>query len=800
MIKHHIKLAIRNFRKKSSVFAINLLGLTIAIVSFLAILLYIQHEWGYDRMYADFDRIYKVNQNFETGEDSRKVGTTPSSLIPSILEEVPEVETGTLVFDLSIFSTVVVSNGDIIQEESKFAYADHNFFNVFDFEVLHGNPTTALTEPNQIVLTASTAERYFGTTANALGKSLKINGGADYYVSAVMVDFPSNSHLDFDFISSFATHRHGKTPEWSPSNYYTYIKVREGISASLLEPKLNQLIDKYIGEELKSYNMRSTLLLNPIKDIHFDDSELQGNKPGSNKAYLYIFGIIAIIIILVGIINYINLATAEATERNKEVGIRKVLGAERKQLFTQFIAESLILTTISMLISIMLIYLLKSSFENITGVPAQINLIYSSTGIFVLLAIIVVVGILSGSYPAFVLSGMQPLRSIGKNGSSGGVIWLRKSLVIFQFFISIGLLIATLIIQYQLSYMQSVNLGYDKEQLISINTHYNMRSAIPTLKSELLRTGVAASISQASESPILIKGGYSITPGGDNTRTIDLIGYPADAEIIETLTLEVLEGEDFNDQDLSRTTANENQIEFPVILNEAAIRHLGWDAAEAVGKSVYVSGTPTIVKAIVKDFYFNSLHHEVSPLGIFIEPEQANVLLIRLEKGNPTEHLAKMKDIWQQLVPERPFNYSFVDQDYARMYQSEEKVGTIFSIFSAIAVFIACMGLFGLVSYIALKKTREISIRKVLGANSLDVLKVLSNDFFGLLIISSFMAIAFGLWFSKVWLNSFAYKVKVSPSIFVLAILIVASISLLTIGYRAIKVYLLNPVEALKGD
>ncbi|MCS4435343.1 ABC transporter permease [Aquiflexum gelatinilyticum] len=798
MWKNYFKVSFRNLSKRKLYTGINILGLTIAIVSFLAISLYIYHELSYDRMYTDADRIYQFNQEFVSGGERQLVSSTPSILVPTLMAEVPEVEIGTLVFDLSIFSSVVVDAGKGNQEESRFAFADENFFKVFDFEVLEGNPDLVLSEPNQIVLTESTAKRYFGKVNAATGKPLKIDGG-EYIVSGVMQDFPSNSHLDFDFIASFKTHRHGTKPEWSPSNYYSYAKLIPNADMATFSSKLDQMVEKYMGEDMNNYGFRTSFQVQPVTSIHLGENQLQSIKPTSDIKYLYIFGIVAVLLIFIGIINYVNLATAEATERNKEVGLRKVMGAGRMQLFGQFISESFILTFSALVFSLLSLYFMVDAFGDISGVPLQLGLLLTPSGLAVILGLLLLIAFLSGVYPALILSGMEPLKALGKNVKIGGGAWLRKGLVVFQFFVSIGLLVATLIVQRQLEYMQSVNLGYDREEVVALSYHYNMRKSVGSLKNELLRTGAAQSVTLAADMPIYIKAGYKIFPGLDTDKEMMITGYSVDPDLVKTLGLKIVAGEDFAAEEITRTVAYKQEIEHAVMLNEAAVKELGWTNEEAVGKKLNF-GSPTYVKAVVGDFYFNSLHHQVGPLAIMVDPEQANVILAKLPKGNPAEHLAKMEGIWKSLAPDRPFNYKFVDQEYARMYQTEEKIGSVFSLFAGIAIFIACMGLFGLVSYVALRRTREISIRKVLGATQVDVLKVLSADFFVLLGISAVLATAFGIWFSKQWLEGFAYKTTVSPMVYVVAILIVAGISLLTIGYRTVKVNRQNPATTLKDE
>jgi putative ABC transport system permease protein len=800
MWKNYFKVSIRNLYKRKLYTGINILGLTIAIVSFLTISLYIFHEVSYDKMYTDADRIYKLSQEFRAGGEGQVVATTPSLLVPTIMEEIPEVETGTLLFDLSIFSSVMVDAGEGNQEESKFAFADENFFKVFDFEMLSGNPNLVLSEPNQLVLTESTAKRYFRNPLEASGKNLKVDG-KEYLITGVMQDFPSNSHLDFDFIASFKSHRHGINPEWSPSNYYSYAKLRENADLNEFSNKLDGMVEKYMGESMRSYGFSTQFLFQPVTSIHLgDEDQIKGIKPAADIKYLYIFGIVGVLLIFIGIINYVNLATAEATERNKEVGLRKVMGAGRLQLFGQFISESLVLTFSGLVLSLLILYFVKGYFENLSGVPLQLQILLSPTGITVIIGLLLIIGLLSGTYPALILSGMEPLKALGNQIKLGGGAWLRKGLVVFQFFISIGLLVATLIVKQQLDYMQSVNLGYDREEVVALSYHYNMRETIGGLKSELLRTGSAQSVSLAADMPIFIKAGYKIFPGGDNQKEMSITGYSVDPDLVKTLGLKIIAGEDFSGNELTRTDAYQQQVEHSVMLNEAAVKELGWNVEEAVGKKLDFGEEATYIKAVVGDFYFNSLHHQVGPLAIMVDPDQANVILAKLPKGNPSTYLANMEEIWKTLVPDRPFNYKFIDQEYAQMYRSEQKIGTIFSVFSAIAIFIACMGLFGLVSYVAFRRTREISIRKILGASSVDVLKILSSDFFRLLGVSAILAVVFGIWFSQEWLEGFAYKKQISPWIFILAILSVTAISFLTIGYRTLNIYIQNPVETMKDD
>ncbi|WP_111672243.1 ABC transporter permease [Algoriphagus litoralis] len=800
MWKNYLKVSFRNLQKRKLYTGINLLGLTIAVVSFLAISLYIHHEWSYDKMYADYDRIYRLNQEFRSDGQAQLVSSTPSSLIPTLIDEVPEVETGTLIFDISIFSTVMVDAGDGNQEEKAFAYVDENFFNVFDFELISGNANQVLAEPNQMVLTKSTAERYFGNAIAAVNKAIKIDG-KDYQITGVMEDFPSNSHINFDFLASFKTHRHGKNPEWSPSNYYTYVKLKPEADPTVFEGKLGQLVDKYLGKELAEYGYQTDFFLQPVTQIHLGDQTLGAIKPGTDIRYLYIFGVVALLLIAIGIINYVNLATAEATERNKEVGLRKAMGAGRGQLFGQFVSESMLLTFASTALSVLVLYLIAPRFSSISGVPLRLELIISPIGLTMITVFILTMGVLAGLYPSLILSGMEPIKALANKTKIGGGAWVRKSLVVFQFFVSIGLLIATFVVKSQLTYMQEVNLGYEKEHLVSLSYHYSMRDGVETIKNEMLRTGAATSISRASDMPIHVKAGYKVFPGGDNQREFMITGYAVDPDILKTINLELMAGNNFSLTDIKRSDLEDGTERFPVLLNETAVNEMGWTAEEAIGKTINLGfSSNSEVKGVVKDFYFNSLHHQVSPMVIFNDPDETNVLLVKLPAGNPSDHLATLEGVWKKLVPERPFNPVFVDQAYARMYQSEQQAGVIFGLFSGIAIFIACMGLFGLVSYVALRRTREISIRKVLGATQQNVIQVLASDFLKLLSVSAVLAIAFGIWFSITWLQDFTYKTSITVWPFLISISLVFLLAILTIAYRSWKVYTLNPAKTLKTD
>jgi putative ABC transport system permease protein len=799
MWKNYLKISLRNLQKRKLYAGINLLGLTLAVLSFLAIGLFIHHEWSYDRMYTGSDRIYRLNQEFTMGGVSQLASTSPSALMPTLLEEFPEVETGTLVFDLSIFSSVMIDAGTGNSEENKFAYVDERFFEVFDFRLLAGQPGRILSEPNQIVLTENTANRYFGSAQNAEGKILKVEG-KDYLITGVMENFPSNSHLDFDFLASFKTHRHGREPAWSPSNYYSYVKLKEGADLAGFQAKLPAMIEKYLGVEMKEYGFSFAFHPQPVTAIHLGDQSVNSIKPGTDIQYLYIFAVVAMLIVVIGVINYINLATAEATERNKEVGLRKVMGANRSQLFGQFVSESIILTLAAVGLSLLGIYLLADPLSGLIGFKISLDPIFSLQGWILVILFISAIGLLAGLYPSLVLSGMKPIQALNNKVKIGSGAWVRKGLVVFQFFVSMGLLISTFLVKDQLEYIQEVNLGYIKEQMVSVNFHYNLIPKAESIKQELVRTGSAESVALAADMPVHVKASYSIFPGGENDREFMVTGYAGDHHLLKTAGFELISGEDFVANDGLRNQQADSLNGYPILINESSVKELGWTSESAVGKKVNFGGSTAYIKGVVKNFYFNSLHHQVRPMVIFLNPHETNVMLIRIPAGDPSSHLASLAKVWNTLVPDRPFNYQFVDQAFAQQYRSEQKVGILFGVFSGLAIFIALMGLFGLVSYVALRRTKEIGIRKVLGATQTDVVGVLAADFFKLLAIAAVMSIGMSWWFIQSWLKGFAHQASIEIYPFLMAILLVLFLSVLTIFYRSWKVYSLNPSRTLKND
>lgn len=797
MWKNYFKIAWRTLVKRKLYALINLGGLTIGLASFLLIALYIVQEKSFDTVYEDHERIFRITQNFRSNGEDNFTSYTPSQLLPSLLEEAAVVETGTRVFDVNMFGPVVIKYEEEVFQESKFAYVDPAFFELFPLKLLAGAKSDLLSDVNQLVLTSSTAERYFGNAQAAIGQSLTINERLEFVVSAVVEDFPFNSHLNFDFLASFMRTRAGQEPSLSASNYYTYVKLPDAFRKDELELAANQLIEKYIGEEMRSYGFDLLLNVQPITDVHFDTLHGSSISSTSDIKYLYIFGSIALLILLIACINYINLATAEASERKKEVGVRKVMGAAKAQLFWQFLCEAALLVLCAALLAFLAVSLVLPYVGHVTGVNLILNNLWQNGFLLLYGGIIALVVLLSGAYPAFSITTFNPLQHFkAKGGKWDPELWMRRGLVVFQFGISMFLIMATFFIFKQLDFMQNQSLGYDKELVVALPIDAKVIREANAIKTELGRRGIAESSSLAASLPSQIGAQYSLRdPAQEEKATFGSTGYSVDADIVKTINLQIIAGQGFTPEDTER-----GEEVFPILINEAALKSLGWTAEEAIDREVLMGGAPARVKGIVGDFHFSSLHQRITPLAIFIEPWECNQLLIKLSSSDIPSQMKALQAAWKELAPHRPFNYAFLDQEYEKLYRAEMQAGYVLSILSGIAIFIAVLGLFGLVSYIAIKKNKEISIRKVLGAESLDILRMLSREFIILLGVAAALSVSVGVYFFDSWLQSFAYRTELSVWVFLIAICTVSFIAIATILYRSGMALRENPIKHLKSE
>jgi putative ABC transport system permease protein len=796
MIKNYILISFRNLKKHFPYALINISGLGLGLATCVLLVTWVRHELSYDRFNEKADRIYRVSLEYGSGGQVSRTSVSHNALLPAMLT-LPETETGVRVYNPSAYNAYVVKYGDKLFQEHDFYAADSTFFDVFTYKMVQGNPKKALTSPYSVILTRSMAKKYFGSE-DPLGKTLLINNTQDYTVTGVMEDVPSNSLLQFDFISSFNSIRAGREqPTWWSANYQTFIVLQPNAQLQALHDKTQDLVKKAFGSraETGSYVQYN---FTPLTDIYlrsdFDDEpEVMGD-----IRYVYIFAAIAALILVIACINYINLATARAADRAKEVGIRKVVGALRNQLFIQFIGESVLITTFAFCLAFVLSILLLPFFNELTGKSFSAFTLLEPSFAALSVVALLIIALLSGAYPALAITSFKPASVLkGSFKTSGKGIWLRKSLVVLQFAISVMLITGTLVIVRQLDFIQAKKLGYDRENTIILPLDTRTREAFETLKTELLRSGAATQVGRGSESPVSIGGGYTINLNGADNTGMATTGLVVDEGYLPAMGMEVIDGRNFTETDLERALKD---TVYTYILNETALAALGIDHDKAIGTPLSMGGyRKGEIIGVVADFHFASLHDNISPLVIFTE-QQFNKIFIKIPAGELSAHLEKIRNICGSVIPHRPFEYEFLDQQYSALYTNEQRMGSAFIVFAALAIIIACLGLLGLVSFSAAQKTKEIGIRKVLGATAGSIVMLISKDFTKLVLIAIVLGLPFAYWIMSQWLNDFAYKTEIGIWPVMTASAICIAIALVTAGYQAVKAALVDPAKTLRNE
>jgi putative ABC transport system permease protein len=797
MFKNYFKIAWRSLWKNKTSSFINITGLTAGLTCCLLMVLYMLHELSYDKFQKNGDRIARVIMEYSfNGSEPTKGNFTSTKVLPSFKRNFPEVVDGVRMSD----PDRLVKSEDKIFNEKKFVYADSTFFSVFNsFHLVKGQPQQVLKEKNNVVLTVSAAKKYFGNIDNAVGKMLQIGSKQDnYLITGIAEDCPTNSQIQFDFMASFSTMDVSQEDTYWEANYTTYLLLKDNASIASLQKKIGPFMKK----EMEGEGAVINYYLEPYTWIHLH-SPYDGFEPNSNITYIYIIAGIALLILAIACFTYINLSTARSLERAREVGIRKVAGAIRKQVFWQFIGESFFVTMVSILLSLIAAGLLLPAFNKLSGRDLQLTELINPFVLIACAAIVLVISLLAGSYPALILSKFQPVKVLKgsfKNTSSGA--WLRKSLIVFQFAISIFLIVSTFIIQQQLHYIQNKKLGYDREHVIIMNIDDKVIDKIQLVKTELKRNGDILAVSKANNTPVSIGGGYTVYRGDKSpNESMNTRGNPIDDEYIPATKLEIVAGSNLSRQDI--IDANQEDYKknyYHYIVNETLIKMLGWNVNDAVGKKIFLGNDrPGEIKAVVKDFHFASLHNPVEPLVLF-PGGWGNTLIIKTTGKNIGGTLSYIEKVWKTLAPHRPFEYRFMDEDFQKLYQSENRTANVFSIFSGIAILLACLGLFGLSAYTIQQRMKEISIRKVLGASISNITLLLSNRFIILVAIAFLLAAPPAWYFMNSWLQGFAYRVNISWWIFAVAAFVVMSIALITISVLAIRAALTNPVKSLRTE
>lgn len=800
MIKNYLKLAWRNALRQPGYTSLNILGLTLGIASTLFILLYITEENRFDQYHEKKDRIFRVSTDITEPDDAFRWATTQTPLAPQLKADYSEVEE--YVRFISNGRTQLQHKDRIFYEEDVFL-VDTTVNDVFTFNFLRGEAANALKEPMSIALSRSAAERIFGDN-DPMGEVLETTSGRGYTVTGIYEDMPRHSHLIANAMissNSIPSLNDPNAGNWGGFGIYSYVLLRDGIAPATFAAKLPEVIEKYVAVIFDEMNIKVKYELIGLTDIHLK-SDFEGEpEPTGEIGFLYIFGAVALFILLIACINYMNLATARATKRATEVGVRKVLGSERKQLIAQFLSESLLFTLIAIVLSYILVLLLLPVFNLAFDMDLSRSLLFSTPVLLGALGVIILTGIIGGSYPAFYLSSFRPIAVLkGSLGRGGGNPRLRKALVSVQFAITIFMLIGTGIIYDQMNFLRQKDLGFDKENVVTLSLQGpEAREKYPTLREKLLQNPKVTAIGTASTTPGNGFGknvmNVETSQGTMETFGIDL--YSVDYEFFPTLGVELAEGRFFSPE--YRTDSSQ-----AVLVNESMVKRFGW--SDPIGRRVQLGTNDTLpmlqVVGVVKDFHQLSLYDPIESL-LFIPRANNSQMHIRISPQNPgemTDILAFMRQQWLEVFPGQPLEYDFVDAAFMELYEADQIRARIFTLFSVLMILIACLGLLGLASFTAEQRTKEIGVRKVLGAKTSDIIYLLTRNFVFLVALATIPAFIAAWYFMSQWLETFSYHTSMNFWLYAAAFIIVALITVLATGYHALKAARSNPVRALKYE
>ena len=800
MFQNYFKIALRNLFKNKIYSILNIGGLTIGLTCCLLIGLYIRHERSFDQYHAHANEIFRVIQSFEEKPENYQVwGCAPIG--PALQKDFPEIQQ---VAQFSGRSDILLThNGRSFQEENLF-FADSTVFDVFSWPLIAGDAATALSAPYALVLTESTARKYFGSE-NPIGKTLEGSnapGRADagvYTVTGVMKDIPANSHFTFDLLASMNTFRRSWADPfgwWGYVDFYTYFRTSNSFDIQQIKAKTPDFLARNISEDQQRHYH---IDFEALPDVYLHSSALRQPGTTGNLSSLYIFGLIGLFILIIACINFMNLATARSMERAREVGVRKVVGAGRKTLILQFLGESLIMVLIAGILAPVLVGFSTTWLSQITGRPLQVSGIFNAQMLPLYFTALLLTGLLAGSYPAFLLSGFRPIRVLkGIYRASNQGVALRKGLVIFQFSLSIALIAGTLVVFSQLQFMQQRDLGFNKEQMLVIDYNYDetVGTRLESIKNTFKQHPQVLSVSASRSVP-----GSNFPNAGTRIASKDgtmLQKEPAifevDVDYIPHFGIEMAAGRAYS-RDFPRDTA------FSLVVNEACAKWYGYaNPEEIIGKKFSQWGKEGEVIGVVKDFNYLSLHRKVEPLTIRLEPFSSRYLVLRIQSDDLPKTISEIGQIWTQTVPHRPYLYSFLDESFNRQYQADLKFRQLFTLFSGLAILIACLGLFGLATYAAEQRKKEIGIRKVLGAQIPNIIVMLSKDFIGMVLIAIVIATPLAWFAMNRWLQVFAYQTTIHWWMFAAAGASGIAIALFTISFQSIRAALSNPVKALRSE
>jgi putative ABC transport system permease protein len=798
MIKNYFKIAWRNLWKNRTFTLLNLGGLSVSLAACLIIFFWVSDELNYDTAGANADRVYRVALTLQAkGQPDKEFAETAAPLAPALVKDFPEVEKAVR---FEPYNALIGYKTEHFFT-NRFLFADSTFFDVFGFPMIEGNPHTALNGTNSVVITESIAKKYFGKE-DAIGKMITCSDTILLKVTGIVKDIPPASHFYFDMICAFnVLERAGidNTVNWWNDDYFTYILLKGTGPAAGLESKITNIMDKYNDENNKAMGLVGLHFLQPLKSIHLHSHLSDEINPNGSISSLRIFIAIAIFLLLVASINYINLTTATSFKRAKEIGIRKVAGAKLKQLVTQFLSESVLITIVALLLAICLALVCLPLFNEAARTQISASAHFSWTLLLILIVFAVALGIISGIYPALYLSAIRPVK-VFKNiiEKKGSLLSLRKVLVVFQFIFSVILIVATIVAFQQLHYMQSHDLGFDKDQVVAIPLHNQAEaSAQETIKKEFEMNADVTLASASYSTPGKGLANIAVLPEGvpqEHLQTMNALAV--DYDFINTYKLNMAAGRIF-----SKNYGGDSSA---FILNETAVKELGWgDPGKAIGNGFDCFGKKGTIIGVVKDFHFNSLQQKMTAVVLHIQRANSgwyNYVSVRVNTQNIQQTIRSLHTAWNKILPDHPFDYFFVDEDYNKQYQTEQKIGSLSAMFSALTIFISCLGLFGLVMVAVSQRTKEIGVRKVLGASVTGITALLSKDFLGLVAIAIIIATPIAWWLMNAWLSDFAYRIQISWWVFLIAGIAAIVIALLTVSFQAIKAAIANPVKSLRTE
>lgn len=800
MLKNYFKIAWRNLLRHKVYSAINIMGLAIGIAACILIFLFVRDELTYEDHFDKADRIYRITNDINLQGQTDKFALTPFPLADALKKDYPVIESIARV--MPIGKQTVWYQEKAFNEEDLF-FADSTFFRIFNYPFLYGDPATALNQPKSIVITEELAEKYFGSAENAMGKPLQFSKNS-HKVTGVFRN-PGHSHFKLNALLSINTFDENVKKQfigdWFRMSLYTYVLLPEASRKAEFEEDLAHFYQKTIVPWMQENKLAASLTYNlqALPEIHLDNSFSYDISPAGNRSYVFIFGFVAFFILLIACINYMNLSTARSAKRAKEVGLRKVIGAHRSQLIKQFIGESVLLTFLAILVALALVEIFLPYFNSLTEKNFSLSYFGNGSFLVILFFIIAFVGLVGGSYPAFFLSAFKPVDVLKSDkGPRGSNALLRKALVIAQFTISLIMIIGTVVVFSQMQFLKNNDLGFNKEQVLVIdvpNGDTTLVNKLPSIKQEfrnnpnVLGVSNAAFIPGERSSRLLF---YAEAPTGGKMEEKTLSTIFVDYDFLEMMEIKLLDGRNF-----SQSIPTDDSLAY--IINETAAKWLGWD--NPLGKKMESGlGGKGKVIGVVKDFHLASLHNKIEPLAIMLAPKSQGYLMVRVAPQNLPATISFVENKWKAFDPKHPMEYFFLDENFNKQYRAEEKMLTAFGYFAALTILIACLGLYGLASFTAEQRTKEIGIRKVLGSSVSEIMLLLSKDFAWLVVIAILLATPLAWYSMHHWLQNFAYRTEIHWWIFALAGLAALLIAMLTVSFQAGKAARLNPIRALRAE